>query len=126
MDFNKNEFKRFREAIKKSVEGVEKDFGVEIEFGNISYTEDSFTVKTTVSNGNIEERRKNEFMKHYSLLSLPADSFGKEFIYKGLKTKIIGLELNRRKYPILVENEKGETFLMTSSGALNCLEKVSK
>lgn len=113
MQFNKEEFKAFREEMKKAVEGVERKFGIEIEFGSIKYEENSFEVKTKVSNGTVEKRRENEFKKYAKLYNLDPSVYRKPFIYKGLQHRIIGLERTRRKYPMLIESETGETFLMT-------------
>lgn len=124
MIFNSEEFSRFRESIKKAVAGVEKDFGVEIEFGKISYTQNDFTIKTTVYNGSVEENRKREFEERAELYGLKPDDFGREFIFDGKKTWIIGLETSRKKYPIFVKDETGKEFLITISGAKSCLEKV--
>lgn len=123
MNFNKDEFKRFREEIKKAVASVEKDFGVEIEFGNISYTQNDFTIKTTVHNGSLEDSKKNEFLKYAGIYGFNESDLGKEFIFKGKKTWIIGFEPTRRKYPVLVEDESGTQFLITIDGAKKALSK---
>lgn len=113
MKFNSEEFNKFRESIKNAVKDVEKEFGVEIQFGKISYDETQFDIKTTVFNGSVEDGKKTEYLKLCGLYNLEKEDFGKWFSYKNKKTKIIGLETSRRKYPILVEDEDGKTFLMT-------------
>lgn len=124
MKFNSEEFKRFRESIKNAVKDVEKEFGVEIEFSNISYAESQFTIKTTVFNGSVEDGKKADYMKLCGMYGLEEEDFEKWFNYKNKKTKIIGLETSRRKYPILVEDEDGKTFLMTADGVKKCLENI--
>lgn len=122
MQFTKGEFAKFREAMKKAVSEVEKEFGVGIEFGAISYDSTQFTIKTTVMNGSVEEAQRKRFEEYAVLYDLKPSDYGREFQYKGLKTTIIGLETNRKKYPILVKDENGKEFLMTVSGVKACLE----
>lgn len=123
MNFNKEEFKRFREEIKKAVANVEKEFGVEVEFGNITYAQNEFNIKTTVHNGSVEDSKKQDFLKYAKIYGFDESDLGKKFIFKGRKTWIIGFEPTRRKYPVLVEDETGKQFLITIDGAKNALAR---
>ena len=117
MNFNKNEFDLFRKEIKNAVKGVEEKFGVEIEFSSIKYDDSQFTIKTTVLNGSKEEAMKKEFNKYCALLGLKEEHYGAIISHKNEQYKIVGLQLNRRKYPIEVENiVTGERILLTESG----------
>lgn len=125
MQFNNEEFKRFRVAMKKALAEVEKEFGVEVEVGNIKYSESSFTITTNVLNGGKEEALKKEFENLCTLYGLKKDDYGKTFLYNNVKTTIIGIESNRRKYPIVVKDENGKEFLMTTSGVKEALNKAT-
>ena len=124
MNFNKEEFNKFRERMEEVVKEVEKEFGVEIKFGSISYAENDFTIKTTVFNGSADDKRKNEYLRLCTLYGLEESDLGKEFIFKGKKTWIIGFEASRRKYPVVVKDETGKEFLITIDGVKKCLGKA--
>lgn len=123
MKFDKIEFENFRRSIKAAVESVEKEYGVEVDFGNISYEQNKFTIKTTVFNGSAEENVKNNFFKYANLYGFEPEDLGKEFVFDKEKVKIVGFEPSRRKYPVVVEGEKGNKFLITIAGAKKALGK---
>lgn len=124
MNFNKEEFDKFRKSMKEAVKKVEEEFNVEIDFGNISYKDKEFTIKTTVYNDTIEERRKSEYLSYCGIYGLEEADFGKEFMFKGKKTWIIGFDPKRRKFPIIVKDEAGREFLITIDGVKQCLGKA--
>lgn len=127
MNFNKNEFDLFRKDIKEAVKEVEKKFGVEITFGKISYDESHFTIKTEVANGSKEEGKRKEFEKYCTLYGLDKNDFGREFLYQGELCRFVGLEMNRRKYPIIIESVvTGKQILITEPGIKKLLGKEVK
>jgi hypothetical protein len=114
MEFTKNEFKLFREEMKKAVAELEEKFGVEINFGKITYDANSFKINTEVSNGSKEDAKKSEFKRYCARYNLKPEDYGKTLENKGKTYILIGLEMNRRKFPLLFECEDGKRTLFTT------------
>lgn len=126
MQFTKKEFNDFRKEIKNAVKDVEKKFGVEINFENISYDADntSFTVKTIVYNGDKDSVKKKEFETLAPLYGLEASDYNREVVYNGEKMRIAGIDTKRRKYPIIMKKENGQGLLFTESGIRQLLGRI--
>ena len=118
MDITKKTLGAFRIDFKSAVKALEGQYGVMIELGNISYTDNSFTSKVTVVNGfSKKEVEINQFANSL-------DRYGYRFPEISMRHHIEGLHYNGHhirivelktspKYPIIFEyvnRKEGKRF----------------
>ena len=76
--------RKFKEEFLEALSTVEKKYGVSVSVGKITYSEDTFTTKITVSNGSADEVERREFEKYveyYSRYGLTKAHYGKKFTH---------------------------------------------
>jgi replication initiation and membrane attachment protein DnaB len=121
MKMTTENLKKFREEFANTVKNLEKEFGVSIKIGNISFDSDSFKskleVKNIITESGISVEQKN-FEQFCELYRLKKDSFGKEFTNGSTNYKIVGLDLNKRKYPICLINTQNQKRLNCTAGLI--------
>lgn len=94
MQITKQSLSQFRADLKEAVAELERKYGVTIEPGKISYTDESFDIKVTVTNEGGKERQYNEYIKLHL-------AYGQE-IYKELEGKFGSfVTINNRTYEII-------------------------
>lgn len=104
MRFNKVYFANFRADVKEALKSVEEKYGVEIECGNITYSEDRFDLKIKAVKAGVDIR-KIEFERLCYRHGLKPEDYGREFIYEGNTYKITGINKNAKTYPIITKKE---------------------
>ena len=106
-----------RGAIKAALKTVSEEYGISLDFNNISYCEDKFTTKLEARiGGNSNEHAKADWDKHCIMFDLSPDAFGKQFEYAGSTYTIIGIKPRSSKYPVLatrVNSNKKYKFAST-------------
>lgn len=101
-EINRPACKKIREELNAGLEELGNRLGLTIHAGNASYNDTSVTFKVECVLAGID-RNKEEFEKHCAILDLPKDAYGKTFEYNRQQWRLVGLKLNRPKYPILAE-----------------------
>jgi hypothetical protein len=79
------------------------------------YDDSNFTLKvkfTVVTS----DGAPADFAQNAVRLGLPEDCWGREIRYRGEKVKIVGLDMRRRKYPVVVKRPTGRNILLTVDG----------
>lgn len=106
MEINQNTLKQFREDYEQAVKSLEEKYGVVIQAKNITYSDNSFHFKTEVTNGESKaEIRKQDFEKYCSLYGLKPSDYLRSFEKEDNKAyAIIGINPNKRKYPIMIRD----------------------
>ena len=98
---NTQMIKNFRADFAEAVKDLEKKYGVVIELKNINYASDNFEAKLQVTEGEDQyDVNRKEFIKNCKFYGLEQEDFDRRFTWKGKDYIIIGLNANRRKYPI--------------------------
>ena len=94
MVITKQFLKEFRLELKEAVKELEAKHKCKVELGNISYTEDSFTSKMTVSDASISasDREKKEFEKFCMIYGFEAKDYLKEFTLQGKNFVLYGFK----------------------------------
>lgn len=103
------DMKNFRVDFDKAMVDLGMKYNLGIKLSNISYTADTFNAKVsglTVAEG--MSREQTEFNNHCYKYGMKPEDYKKEVVFEGDRVQIIGFELNRRKYPILVYNLDAE------------------
>ena len=106
MNINNKTLHDFGNDLRDALAPLEDKYGVTIRFGNISYTEDRFTTKLTVTNGqNIEDVERSSFdadVWKFGHLGLERGMFNRIFLAPdGQKLAIRGFNTRSPKYPII-------------------------
>lgn len=110
MEFNKTNFNDFKKALSEATKNVEKQFGVEIEFGECKYDENSFTIKTEVFKESKNKMFEENFIIHCEEYGFKKEDLGKTFTQGADKIiyTILGLNLSNQEFPIVCIDENGE------------------
>ena len=95
MKLTKEGIKQLQIEIAEALHGVSEKYDLLLEVGSSSYNSTSVTTKVIFKN---RESDKDEFVKYCQLYNLKPEDFGKTFNKD--QNKIIGLNMNRRKYAI--------------------------
>lgn len=107
---------QFRNDFQEAVKGLESKYGIVISLGRISYGYDEFSGKLEAKSGdNKDDVMKREFEKNCSHVGLDPEDYGQVFTQQGKDYKIIGIDLAKRKYPIIIkEVATGRTVRCTA------------
>ena len=123
--FTKTQFVTFRNEFKKSVKNLEKEFGIKIELGNITYNESSFRSKITCSKISdagdkvIDLKRFEMLKKRYGFLGNYGDSYTKGNITYTIKD----IDSRKPKNCIIISGSNGRNYV-ASAEAANFLLKL--
>ena len=98
---NKQMIQDFRKDFTEAVKDLEKKYGVVIELGNIQYAADNFEAKLQVTEGEDQyDVNRKAFIRNCGAYGLNQEDFDRRFTYKNKEYVIIGINPNKRKYPI--------------------------
>jgi len=113
--------KDFRTAFEKFAEEFGKANNCVIELGAINFNSLAGTFKANVSgveadSGDKESAMEREFYNYCRYFGLEKSDYLAEFKYNGDSWQIIGLQPNRRTYPIVARNKRnGDERLFTQT-----------
>ena len=111
----KRDLKAIRAEINDYLKLIGTKYDVSIKIvGNTTYDYCSFRMRIegvkTDENG-VSEKDKLDFKRCCRIVGLNPEDFGREFVCSGTRYKVVGVKLNRPKYPISVERVKdGKCF----------------
>ncbi|MCK9447309.1 hypothetical protein M0Q50_10700 [bacterium] len=94
-----------RDAVNNRLKDIEKDFGVSMKVGHISYQQLKATFRLDATIASVDVSRL-DYEKYCSYFDMPKDSYGKTFISGGTNYKICGINVKARKFPIIAQNLK--------------------
>ena len=114
-EINRSNIRILREEMQNALDAVAKKHGVQIKFGNASFTPSMFTIKTEVAiqggEGEVVGKEAEDFKLYCMGWGFEPSDLGKEFDYLGDVFKIVGAKPRSKKYPIIGENIKtGKRF----------------
>lgn len=114
--FQKSDIKELRSKMTDAMSTICKEMGIEsLEIGTIHFTDATCSMKIT---GKLKSNVKaaiehNAF--HASLFGLPADVVGRQFSYRGQSFTIDGIDLKKRRYPVLAhDSNDGRKYKFTA------------
>jgi hypothetical protein len=103
------------EQVRKKMEtAFAKVRGLKCEIGRGTYDELTVSFKVTATDDASERplvdvRAEKDFKEYTSMYGLKPGDLGKEFVLKGGRYQIIGIDAKRRKFPIVLKNLKTGT-----------------
>ena len=125
MEMNKVELKKFRSEFEKSVAKLEKEFGVEIGMGNMSFDEQKFTTKLTVTNKRTSAQKKSDGKKSFEVLApmvgLEKSHYGKTFKQGSKVFTVSGINMKKRKNVVEL-TYNGTVYMGSVETVLNYLK----
>ena len=107
MEINQTTLKQFRQDFQDAVKSLEEKYGIVIQAKSITYSSNEFHFKVEVVNGESkedEDARRDTFNQYCSSYGLTRDDFMRIFDTGVAKYQIVGINPNRRKYPIIIKN----------------------
>jgi hypothetical protein len=133
MDYlNRDDVKTLRNEIDAALAIVSAKYGVTISLGNFHFNSSEARVKLTVStimnrpastiNTNVESveitkllatKEGQDYAMFGPTVGLPDNSIGKMFTVQGREFQIVGLKLNRYKYPVTGVGSHGGRYKFT-------------
>lgn len=103
------------DAINNRLQDIEKEFGVSMRVGNVSYAElkATFKVEAAVTSVDI---RKIDFEKYCALYNLSASDYGRTISVNDSDFVICGLNVKARKLPIIAKKvSDNKEYVFTAS-----------
>ena len=108
--FNRSNLKEVRDIINNALKDALAEHGLTANIGNITFTDEDFNTKLTVSCGTDTDAARREWDKHAYKFGLNSTHFGKPFMHNGKQFTITGIKPKSTKYPILAKNASGKAF----------------
>lgn len=124
MKFTKQDFGKLRDDINTALQPVAEKYALRMTAGNISYREDTFSVKLECAKTDVGDLVAKEFEKNCALFGLSPDDYKREFVLNCDKHAIVGLSLGSSKYPIICLNLRTDkTYKFTEEAVKRALGK---
>lgn len=106
--FNSQNLKAFRNDFDKAVEDLQKQYGVKIQIGNISFNDLKFTTKMTVTSNGTNKSGKDldqlEFERNCFFYGFEKSDYRKEFSDGKRTFRLIGFNTRSRKMPLIIQD----------------------
>lgn len=107
MEFTKNSFGTLRADIEAALSAVGQKHGISLKTGAIRFTPSSATIKleavVLTAGGASADRREADWDFYCRNFGLRPEDKGKTFTYQGRTFTLKGIDVKRKKYPILVD-----------------------
>jgi hypothetical protein len=100
----------FRNSFQNQLKDLEQHYGVKVELGNISFRDNQFTTKMTVTNVGDASTSLAEvkFGNLCSKYGFQKSDYNRTVMVNGKKYKLVGFKPRATRYPCIVENVKGQ------------------
>ncbi len=104
----------FRADFAEAMKALEQKYGLVIELKTIHFSYDSFDGKLEAKEGaSKEDVFKKEFERDCVAVGLVPEDYGQIFTQQSKQYKIVGIDLAKRKYPIIIEDINGKRMRCT-------------
>jgi len=127
MKFTKKEFQAFRNDFDQTMLPIAKKYSLTVKAGNISYQDDTFSMKVECAKtdaGNLEQK---EFAKCCLMYELSSDDYMREFVFNGERYALAGLSLSSPKYPCICLNiGNGKRYKLTVDAVKKALNQLQE
>lgn len=127
---SKEDFTRVRDLIRDVLAPELAKIGVSVQPGKGTYSPDGqqLTMKLEMSiikpDGTVETKYMSDFKDYAHLYGFKPEDLNKEFRSRGVVYRITGLDLKRRKNPIMAENVANhKTYLFVAEDVVRLMER---
>ena len=112
--FTRDELRNFRTDFEKAVSQLAEDYNIEIDLGNIGFTQNEFHGKITcVRNGKQDEIARKQFEAYCGWDGLSPEDFGKTFSWGKKTFTISGWNPRARKDMVVLKGADGKSYKAT-------------
>lgn len=122
-DINRDKARQISADVETALKAVAAKHGLTVTVRGGSFTEGSFKPRVEFKSGDAD---RLEFERYAGAFGLTPEMFGKTFAapfsFGGARYRIIGLRLNSRKRPVLVERLDGKQFCFEVAPVLAALK----
>lgn len=121
----KKECKILRDELAVALGAVLEDFGLSAKIGNMTFTGDTVSFKTTVAVDGYDGDRE-EFRANCYKYGLSATHFGAEFTSQGETYELVGIKPRSRKFPFVGKSKSsGKKYKFGKFVATRLLEAAA-
>jgi len=106
--------------IKKAMEQIAIDFGINFEKTAGTFSDGSYNFKSTFTTKTKSVKAISFDKDVAKMLGLPVDIVGKSFVCQGLFLTVTELKFNRPKFPVIASCN-GKSYKLPVATVLNCL-----
>lgn len=113
MEITREKARVLHQEIMEAVRAVAAKHGMTTRFGNATYETTTFRIKAellAVAEDGENLAAKAEWMRHAEWIGMMPSDFGRTFISRGQRYKIVGIKPRSRTMPIIAEREDGKRF----------------
>ena len=113
--FNKSNLNEMRISLKIALKQVEEKYGVNINVGNIRFSDDEFSAQMKVTIDGVETAEQKAVATFSKMETGVKFAYGHKIYTKDLgECKIVGFLTRSPKYPWIVETASGKKYKLTS------------
>jgi len=118
---------KVRDEISHCLEPLGEKHGIELKLGSCNYSFDNFTMKLEGSlvgdDGVVLTKEAVDFKKYAHWHGLVPEDLGKSFVHTNVVYTITGLKTRAKKYPIIIEDNKGRRRAIAAGSAKMLLKQ---
>lgn len=127
-ELNRDTLRIIKDRAIASLAPIAKELGVQFKFAGGRFEATNAILKLEVmtvgTNGKAFDRERDEYLRHCNLYELDKSWLDKTFLDRGYdKFKIVGLNMRRRKNPVICENlETRKRFVFPAAAIRHAME----
>lgn len=120
-------FKAFRKDLDKAMEGLAKQYGITLKAGNISYDDNTFTVKVMAERTDVDVQ-KTQFMSNLMFMKwygFTENDYKAKVVMNGKTYTLIGFKPGN-KYDVVAERSDGKQFALVAEQVIKAMGRELK
>lgn len=116
------DFKAFRKDLDKAMEEVAKKYGITLKSGNISYDENTFSVKVMAERADVDIQKAKfiENIKYMKFYGFTENDYKAKVEINGKTYTIIGFKPGN-KYDVVAERNDGKQYAFISTAVIRAM-----
>ena len=118
------DFKTFRKDFNKAIEEVGEKYGITLKAGNISYDENTFTMKVVAERSDIDVQKAQfeDNLKYMRYYGFTIEDYKAKFVLGNKRYTLIGFKPGN-KYDVIAARDDGKQYALISTGVIKALGK---
>lgn len=126
MEFTKEDFEKFRKAVKDALSDIEREFEVDIKVNKIRYTTATFDCNLQVSKLDVDANFL-DWTFHCEKYDLTPADYNRILEVEGEQLQLLSLDTSRRRYPVRCLNLRtGSEILYTAQAIKEAIDNDEK
>lgn len=122
---NRDQVKKLRDAVNLALKPLQDTYDLDIKVGNISFSDLEAKMQVIVVERSTDTGEDAQFVlykRNAGLIGIDANSFNKVIKMGGKRFKLIEINTNSRRYPIIAENmDNGRRYKLDVVSVTNAL-----